>query len=144
MKLMIALGNINTTDISSKESLESIVQEYTRLLNHTWYKFSKNVNITRLLKIWWNKECSIKLNTYCSSKSLDNWKKFKGFVKQTKCSFFNKKIQEIVLKNKRLWNLINCVKKHKLPTIEVLQYNGYFCIKLEDLWQALYQTFNSA
>jgi len=29
------LGNINTTDISSKEFLENIVQEYTRISNST-------------------------------------------------------------------------------------------------------------
>jgi len=32
------LGNINTIDISSKECLENIVQEYARILNSTWYK----------------------------------------------------------------------------------------------------------
>ena len=92
MELINTLRNINITDISSKVSLESIVQEYTRILNHTWYKFSKNVNITKYLKTWQNKECSIKLNTYHISKLLKDWKKFKGFVKKTKYSFSNKKI----------------------------------------------------
>jgi len=46
-KLTNVLGNINITDISSKEFLENIVQEYTRILNSTCYKFSKNVNITK-------------------------------------------------------------------------------------------------
>jgi len=32
MELTFALGNINTTDISSKGSLENIVQEYVRIL----------------------------------------------------------------------------------------------------------------
>ena len=52
MELINTLRNINITDISSKVSLESIVQEYTRILIHTWYKFSKNVNITKYLKTW--------------------------------------------------------------------------------------------
>ena len=38
---------------------------------------------------------------------------------------------------------MNWVKKHKLPTIEVIQFNGQLCIKLEDLWNTLYHTFNS-
>ena len=39
---------------------------------------------------------------------------------------------------------MNWVKKHKLPAIEAIQHNGQLCIKLEDLWQALHLSFNSA
>lgn len=34
-------------------------------------------------------------------------------------------------------------QKYKLLTIEAIQFNGYPCIKLNNLWQALYQTFSS-
>ena len=37
---------------------------------------------------------------------------------------------------------MNWVKKHKLPAIEALQYNGHPYIEINDLWQMLYQTFN--
>ena len=37
----------NTSNISSNESLEGIVQEYTSISDSIWYKFSKNVNITK-------------------------------------------------------------------------------------------------
>ena len=47
-------------------------------------------------------------------------------------------------KNKRSQDLINQVKKWKLPATEALQYNGQSYIELNDLWQALYQTFNLA
>jgi len=39
---------------------------------------------------------------------------------------------------------MNWVKKHKLPAIEVLQYNRCSCIELNNLWQALHLTFNLA
>ena len=39
---------------------------------------------------------------------------------------------------------MNWVKKHKLLAIEVIQYNGWSCLELEDLWQALYSSFNLA
>jgi len=89
---MFTLENINTVDISSKGSPENIVQEYVRISNYTLYKISKNVNIIKYLKAWWNNECSTRINTYCSSKLLEDWKKFKKFVKQTKHLFFDEKI----------------------------------------------------
>ena len=39
---------------------------------------------------------------------------------------------------------MNCIKKHKLPVIEAIQYEGWLCIEFEDLWNALHKSFNSA
>jgi len=100
-KLTNTLGNLNISNISSKESLKGIIQEYTKISDSIWYKFSKNVNITKYSKAWWNEECSIKLNMYQFTKSIVDWKKFKDFIKKTKYNFFNEKIQEIVSENKR-------------------------------------------
>jgi len=36
------------------------------------------------------------------------------------------------------------VNKHKLPAIETIKYNGQPCLDLEDLWQALHSSFNTA
>jgi len=54
-------------------------------------------------------------------------------VKKSKHSFFNKKIDKIANKKCGLWELMNWVKRHKLPTIEAIQYKEQLCIKLEDL-----------
>ena len=72
--------------------MENTVQEYTRIVNSSLHKFFKNINITKYSKAWWNDECSDKLNTYHSFKSLDDWKKFKRTVKKIKCTFFDDKI----------------------------------------------------
>ena len=39
---------------------------------------------------------------------------------------------------------MNWVKKHKLSAIEAIQYEGCLCIELEDLWNTLHNSFNSA
>ena len=51
-KLTNALGNIDMTDLTSIESLKNTVQEYIRILNSSWHKFSKNVDITKHSKAW--------------------------------------------------------------------------------------------
>ena len=39
---------------------------------------------------------------------------------------------------------MNWVKKYKLLAIEAIQHNGQPYIKLDNLWQALYLSFNLA
>lgn len=39
---------------------------------------------------------------------------------------------------------MNWIKKHKLLAIKAIQYNSQPYIKLNDLWQALHQSFNLA
>ena len=65
-------------------------------------------------------------------------------VKKSKRSFFNKKIDKITNKKWSPWELMSWVKKHKLPAIEAIQYEEWPYIELEDLWNALHKSFNSA
>lgn len=81
---------------------------------------------------------------YHTSKFIVDWKKFKEVIKKTKQLFLDEKIQEITSRNKRPWDLMNCIKKYKLPAIEALQFNGQLCIKLKDLWKVLHYMFNLA
>ena len=63
-ELMNIIRNIDTTNISNKELLKEIAQEYTRILDLIWYKFCKNINITKHFEAWWNKKYDAKLNKY--------------------------------------------------------------------------------
>ena len=89
-------------------------------------------------------DCSNSLNNYSMSRSLDNWKKFKKVVKNTKRSFFNVKIQEVVNKSQGPWELMNWINRYKLPVIEAIKYDGQPCLSLDSLWNALHDSFNTA
>ena len=91
---------------NSKEEA-SFIKDVSYAIKNTWRANSKWVNITRHSKSWWNKECSLALSNYRTTRSLENWKIFKSKVKTTKQSFFNIKIQEITNKKQGPWELMN-------------------------------------
>ena len=81
----------------------------------TWSTHSMTKHITKHSKEWWNKQCTDCINAYHETGDIQSWKAFKTAVRNTKRSFFNQKIQEIAPSNKRLWDLMNWVKKKNLP-----------------------------
>ena len=95
-------------------------------------------------KSWWNKKYSLALNNYRTTRSLENWKIFKIKVKSIKQSFFDVKIQEITNKKQGPWELMNWINKYKLPTIKTIKYNNQQCLDINNLWNALHSTFNTA
>ena len=113
------------------------------LRNQVWTKNAKQLRITKHSKQWWTEECSRSLNNYRMTRSLENWKKFKKVVKNTKKSFFNMKIQEVANKSCGPWKLMNWINKHKLPATKAIKYNGQPCLAPDSLWRALHTTFNT-
>ena len=136
--------NLDTSNITDKKCLENMVNNLDSLINQTWNKNAKQTRITKHSKQWWTEECSRSLNDYRMSRSLDNWKKFKKVVKNTKRSFFNMKIQEVVNKSRGPWELMNWINKQKLPAVEAIKYEGQPYLTPESLWRALHTTFNTA
>ena len=135
---------LNMDHIGSKEDLEQLVQEFAHNMDEIQFKYSKMVNITRNLRSWQNEECQRGLERYRSSRHLEDWKNFKSAVKKTKQEFLNAKIPEIVDKSSESWELMNWVKKRKLPAIKAIKYNRYSYLELDDLWQNLHESFNLA
>ena len=87
--------------------LEHITQEFTSITEKLWYKYSKSVNITKCSKTWQNEECDRDLANYQIFRRRTDWIKYGKLVRIAKKIFFNNKIQEITLTNKRLWDLMN-------------------------------------
>jgi len=92
------IKNIDISDLSDSNKLEDATNSLALNLENTWKMNSKQVNIMRYSKSWWNKECSLALSNYRSTRSLDNWKLFKSKIKSSKRFFFDPKIQEIANK----------------------------------------------
>ena len=91
-----------------------------------------------------NDKCSQDLANYRVIKNIESWKTFRKTVKLSKREFFDLKIQEIANERRGPWELMNWVNKKKLPAIETIKHNGSSCLELNDLWQALHSSFNSA
>ena len=139
-----SLLSLNTSNIESIESLNCIVNQLGSIIEQMWSKNIKRSRISKHSKQWWCNSCSMALNNYRSSRSRDNWKVFKLTVKEAKRFFFDSKIQEIASKSWGPWELINWVKKRKLPATEAIKYNGMPCLSPDSLWNALHNSFNTA
>ena len=70
--VITSIRNLNTSNLSSVSRLDSAVNEFANIVESTWVKNSKAVNITKYSKSWWNKNCNRNLEKYRSSKSLEN------------------------------------------------------------------------
>ena len=68
------VNNIKNMDMSSIhciERLENIIQVLAINIDSSWQKYSKNVNITKHFKVWWNNEYSKDLNIYQQLRCLE-------------------------------------------------------------------------
>ena len=141
---MSSLISLDTSNIESVESLNQIVNQLGSIIEQMWSKNAKRSRISKHSKQWWSDLCSLALNNYRLSRSRDNWKIFKSTVKEAKQSFFDSKIQEITNKSRGPWELMNWVKKRKLPATEAIKYNGSPCLSPDSLWNAFHNSFNTA
>ena len=98
-----------------------------------WVENAKKSRYSKHFKQWWSDSCRSHLNTYRSERSHKNWKAFKLAVKDVKHTFFEDKIHEIANKSRGPWELMNWVKKRKLPAIEAIKYNESPCLTPENL-----------
>jgi len=136
--------SLDTSNIKDIVKLDRIVNQLGSIVEQSWSKNAKKSRISKHSKKWWSESCSLAFNTYRTTRSRKNWKFFKTTVKNAKQSFFDDKIQEIANKSRGPWELMNWVKKKKLPATEAIKYNDHPCLTPDSLWNALHSSFNMA
>jgi len=92
---------LNTSNITSKENLEVVVQRLASIFNEAWYSQAKKKRITKHSKEWWNQACTESLNRYRNTGDIEHWREFKSNTWIAKKEFFDNKIYETASSNKR-------------------------------------------
>jgi len=64
--------------------------------------------------------------------------------KPSVCSLITKFARLLTADAGSPWELMNWVKKRRLPATEAIKFNGSPCLSLESLWNALHKSFNNA
>ena len=136
-------SKLDTSNIEDIDELDQIVNQLSAIVEQMWFKNAKKSRSFKHSKHWWSESCRNALSTYRLERSRENWKSFKLVVKNAKRMFFDDKIHEIVNKSQGPWELMNWVKKRKLPAIEVIKHNDHPCLTPESLWNTLHNTFNT-
>ncbi|PPQ88815.1 hypothetical protein CVT25_008488 [Psilocybe cyanescens] len=130
------------TPLNTPNQIDAVAQAIADPFSAAWEICSREVIITRHSKLWWTDECSITLQAYREHGLPENWKLYRKVVKNTKWVFFDSRITEISITNKRTWDLMSWVQQRKLPPCEAIQYQGQPCHALPQLWDALPNTYN--
>ena len=143
-EVISSFKNFDTSNITRKEVLEHMVNKLNSTVDQAWNKNTKRSRIMKHSKKWWSEECNKALTNYQSTRSLNDWKISKKVVKDTKRAFFDLKIRKVAEKSHSPWKLTSWINKRKLSTTEAIKHEGQPCLTLENLWNALHSTFNTA
>ncbi|CAA7270015.1 unnamed protein product [Cyclocybe aegerita] len=129
---------------ATKEGVEALADAIATAFSDAWLAHSTESKPTKRSKSWWTDECSETFGVYQLSRSLADYNKFKKACKDAKCDFFDEHITEIATSRKRPWDLMEWVKQRKLPPCEAIRNGEQPCHDMDDLWDALHGTYNSA
>ncbi|PPQ94891.1 hypothetical protein CVT25_004372 [Psilocybe cyanescens] len=130
--------------LNTPNQIYAVAQAIADSFSAAWETCSREVTITRCSKPWWTDECSIMLQAYQEHGLQEDWKLYRKAVKNAKWVFFDSRITEISITNKRTWDLMSWVQQRKLSLCEAIQYQGQPCHTLPQLWDAHHNTYNSA
>src|SRR5882762_271959 len=69
---------------------------------------------------------------------------FRKAASRAKRCFYDERIRQIAVDNRRPWDLMSWTMPRDLPTFEAIKYKDQPCNTLDQLWDGLHSTFNSA
>ncbi|CAA7263696.1 unnamed protein product [Cyclocybe aegerita] len=129
---------------ATKEGVEALADAIATAFSDAWLAHLTESKPTKRSKSWWTDECLETFRVYQLSCSLADYNKFKKACKDAKRDFFDERIAEIATSRKRPWDLMEWVKQRKLPPCEAICNGDQPCHDMDDLWDALHGTYNSA
>ncbi|KAI0746613.1 Endonuclease/exonuclease/phosphatase, partial [Daedaleopsis nitida] len=95
-------------------------------------------------KRWWNDECTRVLTAFRYHRSAETRRIFKRAVKAAKAEYFEERIAAACEKGKRVWDVVSWTKPRSLPMYKSLVHEGRPLVELDELWEAVNSTYNSA
>ncbi|CAA7270893.1 unnamed protein product [Cyclocybe aegerita] len=138
------LAAIPVAALATKEGVEALADAIATAFSDAWLAHSTESKPTKCSKSWWTDECSETFGVYQLSRSLTDYNRFKKACKGAKRGFFNERIAEITTSRKHPWDLMEWVKQHKLPPCEAICNGDWPCHDMDNLWDAIHSTYNSA
>ena len=75
-EVITSFSKLDMSNISDIPKLEKVESDFANIVDHTWMKYSKLINITKCSKSQQNEECNKDLAIFKSSKSIEDQKTF--------------------------------------------------------------------
>ncbi|RXW12052.1 hypothetical protein EST38_g13802 [Candolleomyces aberdarensis] len=142
--IVLDISELSGYHPTTEREVEYMTSAIADAFSAAWLKHSTEYTIGPNSKEYWTEDCTRTLEEYRRDMTVENHKAFRSAVKAAKRKFFDERIEEIATTNKRPWDLMDWVKERKNPPCEAIQFNGESCHNLDDLWDALHNTYNAA
>jgi len=99
--LVKGVRNIDMSEMKNQLDIQKCAAKLEKIFKDVWSTHSMTKRITKHSKEWWNKQCTNCINKYHETGNINSWRSFKSAIRNAKRLFFDQKIQEIAMSNKR-------------------------------------------
>ncbi|KAJ2926188.1 hypothetical protein H1R20_g10900, partial [Candolleomyces eurysporus] len=140
--IVLDIGDLSSYNPTTADEVERMMSAMADAFSSVWNKHSTEYMVGPNLREYWNNKCTRALGVY-QQMSTKNHKAFRSVVRSAKHEFFDKRIKEVATTNKHTWDLMEWVKEHKNPPCKAIQFEGWPCHNLGDLWNTLHSIYNA-